>query len=179
MVNDTEYHRAGIPITLLGCKWTSWWRDELRRVIQHHDVQVHERTSKLELMRTLDRLREQHNLTWEDRRSILNLRGPVRYPQRPKPSTLQRHIPHVLENVSPSGENQTPIPRPPARKVTFATDLPPSTVVAAINNEAVDVECSVCLESLSVDVFPKRKITSFCKHEQNICLSCLRQSIGA
>ena len=39
-------------------------------------------------------------------------------------------------------------------------------------------ECSVCLESLGLDRFPKRNITSTCNHAPDVCLSCLAQSIA-
>lgn len=39
-------------------------------------------------------------------------------------------------------------------------------------------ECSICLDSLCLERFPKRNITSTCNHAPDVCLSCLAQSIA-
>ena len=39
-------------------------------------------------------------------------------------------------------------------------------------------KCSVCMNSLAINDFPQRKITSFCSHEVNVCLTCVSSSPG-
>ena len=37
--------------------------------------------------------------------------------------------------------------------------------------------CLVCFENLDASNTPRRRVTSSCNHEPNVCLSCLSQSI--
>ena len=39
--------------------------------------------------------------------------------------------------------------------------------------------CSGCLEYLARNSFPQRRITAKCNHEYDVCLRCLRESLGA
>ena len=58
---------------------------------------------------------------------------------------------------------------------TLATERPTSEDATVKSN---DRECGVCLESLGLERFPKRNITSTCNHAPDVCLSCLAQSIA-
>lgn len=42
-----------------------------------------------------------------------------------------------------------------------------------------DIECSICLQGLSVERFPNLRITSSCNHFSDVCVDCLRQSIAS
>ena len=159
MVSDRDYHRAGIPVSLLRCKWQSWTRADLRQVLDHYGRQYRSQASKFELTRELNELCQKRNLTWRDRRRILGLRE-----SRP---SLQR-----LESLPTS---QTPMANVPEK----IGALPSQTAAPTVSERTTNVECIICLETLNADRFLMRKVTSSCKHEPNICLDCLRQSIAS
>ena len=81
-----------------------------------------------------------------------------------------------------------------ADEVGSLMPVPPSSIVLAIAKVSVDEteaeelatpgpvipECSVCLQALESELLLTNKITTDCTHEEvSICVSCLRESIGA
>lgn len=175
MVSDTDFHEAGIPVSLLGCKWHSWTRTDLRRILDHYGSDYRYRASKLELMRKLNELCQRQNLTSRNRHSILRL-GSYRTASQRRLS--QSHTPYFMEEVSSASEDNIPTSQTLASNVTFETSVLPLQTATSTDSETTDVECTVCLETLSADRFSTRKVTSSCQHEPNVCLVCLCQSIA-
>ena len=85
------------------------------------------------------------------------------------------------------------VPRIPAR--TTSMNSQPATSSSAVSGPAIDTsasssnasdnptirltkrDCSICLESQSLQRFPNRSITSACNHAPDVCLTCLATSI--
>lgn len=189
MISDATYAEAGVPLHQLGLKWTSWTRNKVRTVLDHYSVDYVAQASKLELLRELDVLVRQRNLSIHDRRVILA--GPRPTPTlvataahvSSAPQALASFPPHLghhiylsaksVDDSDPEKEMDAP-PEPGS----FANDGEANDFESDIPREAVMLQnCGVCIESLSLEAFPNRKITPACSHEPDVCLDCLAQHI--
>lgn len=158
MSGDARYAQKGVPTNLLGLHRTSWTKDTLLVVLNHYGVSCDKSVTKLELMRRLDRLTHDPNLNRFGRLRILNAytRGNALPPRQPKISTVT--------TVS-------------AVEKTLDRKNVPSVKTASVEKISA-FGCIVCLETLEITAFPKRKTTAACSHKPDVCLQCLSNSIA-
>lgn len=194
MISDATYAEAGVPLHQLGLKWTSWTRNNVRTILDHYSVDYVPRASKLELLRELDVLVQQHNLSIQDRRVILAGSRPTR--TLAATAVQVPSAPLVFTNLLPRLANQIYLERrdssakpvddsssegemeAPPEPVSFANDGEANDFVWDIEREADRLQnCVVCIETLRLEAFPSRKITPACSHEPDVCLDCLAQHI--
>lgn len=167
-----------VPNALLGLGRRSWRRSHIRLILDHYRWDYHEITkTKPNLMHELDLLVQEYDLGPADRRSILNARFSGQTPER---RSRVRRVPHPtfppVEVVGRrhSSQLQTKTKKTVARKArkNIVTTAPTSAVVTSPR------DCVVCFETLTVENTPKRKITTSCDHEPDVCTTCLSTSIS-
>lgn len=153
-----------------------------------------QRASKLELLRELDVLVRQRNLSIHYCRVILAGSRPTRTlvataaQVSSAPPAFANLFPHLANRIHLEGRDGS------AKSVDDSTseeemDAPPEPGSFANDGESNDSEwdtqrgavmlqdCGVCIEPLRLEAFPNRKITPACSHEPDVCLDCLAQHI--
>lgn len=163
MSTTEDYRRFGVPTTLLSLSHNSWTRANIRLILDYYRWKYEATTrTKMKLMHELHLLVQEYDLDFLDRWEIFNAhksgsplpRRKPRVRRVPRPAfpdckaTARRHISYILETPRPEVANA--LPR----------------------------DCVVCFETLSPQNTPKRKVTSLCNHEPDVCNSCLAISIS-
>lgn len=190
MSANEHYRRLGVPTTLLGWSHYSWTTTHIRLILDHYKWKYEAITkTKLNLMHELHLLVQEYDLDKEDRTEILNAlksghprprRKPkvrrVRHPTFPDWKAIARR--EVAQNQAHPGTKAQPVvaaTTTAVRQVRYDAVL--TTPVPNVVN-APPADCVVCFETLGSQNIPKRKITSSCNHEPDICRSCLATSIS-
>ncbi|MCJ1397278.1 hypothetical protein MMC11_000470 [Xylographa trunciseda] len=75
------------------------------------------------------------------------------------------------------GANHITPPAWSSRETTPVLYTDQAASIATSDSDAITPECIACLETLTIDVAPTRRITEACNHEASICVDCLAQSI--
>ena len=193
-MSTTEYYlRLGVPTTILGLSHNSWKRTQIRLILDRYKWAYGKDTTlartKLNLMHELDLLVQEYDLDVKDRFEIFNARK--RGEPLPPLKSRVRRVPHptfldrkavarreIARNQARTGTT----PQPPVAATRATTlQVPDDT---AVTNSILSIanplprDCVVCLETLNAQNTPKRKITSSCNHEAEVCKSCLMTSIA-
>ena len=184
MSTTDHYRYSGVPTTVLGLSHHSWTRTEIRLILDHYNWNYRTITrTKLNLMHELNLLAQEYDLDKEDRLEIVNahkrgeplprLKPRVRRvprPTLPDRDTVARRVARHLVRTRTKSQPAVAATKAAALQVpdnTAVTNLIPSFANAS------PWDCVVCLETLNAQKTPKRKITSSCNHEPDVCKSCL------
>ena len=177
-----EYRRFGVPTTLLGLNQKAWRRTGIRLILDHYKWKYEAIIqTKINLMHELHLLVQEYDLDKKDRNQIFNAhKSGVPLPQR---KSRARRVPHpafpdskatarghVSRNQAKAKAKSQPAIQ--ARKDAILESPRPEVA------NALPQDCVVCFETLSPQNTPKRKITSLCNHEPDVCKSCLTTSIS-
>ena len=189
MSTTEQYHRLGVPTTLLGWSQSSWRSSQIRIILDHYKWKYGAITpTKLNLMHELDLLVQERDLDFTDRMEILN--ADKRGGRLPKRKRRVRKVPHptfpdwkaVARRELARNQAQTrPRTQPAVAASLAATPQAPNENLAYARpnvDSAVAGDCAVCFETLNPQNTPRRKITSSCNHEPDTCKSCLTTSIS-
>ena len=151
MISDQDFIDAGLPLKFLGKSWRWWGLGEVRQILSHYGKICWKGESRLHHLRLLNQICEEHDF----RRVHL-----ARFRRATKLNT------------------ELPPPRPSIKSSETSTPLSASQnkSSSANNHENLDTECSICLQDLPANRFPKR-ITGTCDHDSNVCFECLCSSI--
>lgn len=206
-------------------------------ILRHFGVNQNVRRGKkgqqrLEILRILDRVTKENNLTKEDATSIVRGGGLKRTgpptdvtppsttntrplpPQVPRPLKKSPHINRRSNTHSVQGGRYRPgeaavarsrlrrlneirnaarqanapishannavigIVHPDTTTLGFTMSRNPANASGALRQTPNQKECTVCMESLALESYPKAKITLLCEHVPDVCLKCLAQSIA-
>ena len=162
MVSDADYEAAGIPISILGLKWTSWKVDDILHVLNHYHVRRSRHVKKIDLLRRLHVLSQRHTITPRMRIEI------VRDARQRRAALISGRIIARIEAA-----NQDQITAPTA---TSAANVDSPQEVDATPANLSD--CSICMETLGLQSYPAGATTSSCNHRINVCAGCLQQSMA-
>ena len=185
-----EYRRFGVPTTLLGLNQKAWRRTGIRLILDHYKWKYEAITqTKINLMHELHLLVQEYDLDKTDRNQIFNAhKSGVPLP-RPKPRV--RSVPHpafpdskatARRHVS-RNQAKAKAESKPARVTTLAasSQARKDAILETPRPEGTNAlprDCVVCFETLNPQNTPKRKITSLCNHEPDVCKYCLTTSIS-
>lgn len=177
-----------VPDTLLGLRFHTWTTTNILLVLDHYNWNYGATTTKIDLMHELDLLVQEYDLDRKDRAEILNAyrsNGPtprrkprVRRVPRPTPVWEAKDLRSMAFNKTQARTRS----QFAVEAATAAIPLAHNTAVAispapnVVN--VLSEECVVCFETLSPQNTPKRKVTSLCNHEPDVCNSCLAMSIS-
>lgn len=182
MSTTEHYRRLGVPTIMLGLNYRSWTMTQIRSILDHYNWKNRATArTKLDLMHELDLLVQEYDLNIKDRIKILDALD--RGDSLPRPKPRVRRVPH------PTFPDWKAAARRKSARNQARTGTTSQSAVAAPNNtaltklspniaSALPVDCVVCLETLNAQNIPKRKITSTCDHEPDVCKSCLTTSIS-
>ena len=146
MVNDQDYHRAGVPTSLLGCSYNNWRKVEILAILDHYGRNSRRLSaSKLELMRLLDQLVQDRPLTREDKWRILRA-----YWRRPDSQLQALVASNVMMNGQRPSENA---PRDGEHEEEESILEPDDSIKPA---------CIICFDNLDHSNMPSRNITTSC-----------------
>ena len=190
MSTTEQYHVLNIPTTLLGLSYYTWTMTHMRLVLDHYDWAYSVTTpTKLDLMHDLHLLVQEYDLDKKDRKEIIDAhKGYMPLPGRkPRVRSVPRPFFPELGTIAPRedavNQVQAEISSRAAVAATIDTDpqarnnvvlpTPMQNVTSALLRD-----CVVCFESLGPQNTPKRRITSACNHEPDICRNCLATSIS-
>lgn len=191
MTSEATYAEAGVPIHQLGLKWTTWTRGKIRMILDHYSVDYVTGASKLELLRELDILVRQRDLSVQDRREILADRATrtLIATAVQTSSVLQapaNFLPPLADFVHPEARDDSTTSADDNNIEDM--DVKPNTV--SVNDSEAnerdsdsemgvdnDKSCEVCFERLTLEAFPTRKTTAACSHEADVCFRCLAHFI--
>ncbi|CAF9943493.1 MAG: hypothetical protein ALECFALPRED_000493 [Alectoria fallacina] len=185
-----HYRRLGAPTTLLGLSHHSWTRTDIRLILDHYKWNYGAITkTKLNLMHELHLLVQEYDLEKADRTEIFNVRRNGESLPRRKPRV--RKVPHrpfpdwkaiARSNIARNQAGAGTTTQPTAAAIIAAAPLMRGDAVftAPMLNvaSALPADCVVCFETLGPQNTPKRKITSSCNHEPDVCRPCLTTSIS-
>ena len=189
VVSDETYEKAGVPLRLLGLKWTGWKRKDARRVLDHHRVEYRQRASELELLTHLDILVREQNLLRHHRMEILAVEEEA--PAHTMVTTALQAVPAQPASATSISSGASYEYHETVNDTTAASDGNPEGGMevdtddgnsdnANPNNEMEAdnrSNCVVCFETLTSATIPPRKITAACSHESDVCLGCLAKAI--
>ena len=173
----SQYERLEVPDTLLGLSRRSWTRPQIQLMLDHYEWRNRTTSpTKLNMMHELHMLVQEYDLDTADRREIFNAQ------KNGQPLAPRKH--KVRTVVHPKNwETNRRITRSRARagasSLLAASTLNPRTnSIPKITSDLIR-ECVVCFEALNLENTPKRRITSSCNHEPDVCIPCLATSISS
>lgn len=186
MTTADEYRRLGVPTTLLGLSHHSWTRTHIRLILNHYKwtyETIPQR--KLNLMHQLHLLIQEHDLDRLDRTEIFNAHnsGELLPPLKPRVRTVPRPTFPNRGAIARRDISRSQTQAGTTSQHTLATtaqarnDALITTPMPNVAN-ALPRDCVVCFETLSLKNTPKRKVTSSCNHEPEVCRSCITTSIS-
>lgn len=186
-----QCRRLGVPTTLLGWNYHNWTRTHIRLILDHYKWKYGEITqAKLNLMHELHLLVQDYDLNRADRTEIFSARKSGGTPPRRKPRV--RRVPHPIfpdwvavarrEDIVRNRDQPGTTPQSTEAATTApAAQAPNDSDLTTLMPNIASVlpgDCVVCFEKLSPQNTPKRKTTSSCNHEPDVCRSCLTTSIS-
>lgn len=205
MSTKQEYIDAGLPRKILGRGWKTWTRSNIGRILEHHGVKFNSSTSKLELLRQLHEVCEELDLRREDflwnkvipldtatRRYLPAIKHGRRTIYRPggrkmlQPANTRLGSMAHAQQITAAADSKYTIKREYVKN-EFGSDAEnalefdqrPMKTLVKTEKKLPKIECSICLQGLSIKRFPKHPITSSCNHSADVCVECLRQSIAS
>lgn len=182
--------RLGVPTTLLGLSYHAWTRTNIRLILDHYKWKYGTITqTKLNLMHELHLLVQEYDLDKADRTEIFNAQKSGEPLPRRKPRV--RRVPHptfpnweaiarrdIIQNHAQAGTTSQPTIAATTISPPQAPNDPVLTTPMPNVASVLPRDCVVCFEILSPQNTPKRKITSSCNHEPDVCRPCLTTSIS-
>lgn len=190
MSTTEQRRRLDVPATLLGWDYHTWTRTQIRLILDHYKWNYDEITrTKRNLMHELHLLVQEFDLDRADRMEIVRASKNGKPLPRCKPRV--RTVPHPIfpdrkgatrREFARNGARIRRLRQPAVAAIIAAapqvrSDANLPTPIPNIPS-ALPRDCVVCFETLSPQNSPKRKITSLCNHEPEICTSCLTESIS-
>ena len=190
-MSDTDQsHLPILPHRVLGWTYETWTRTKIQLILDHYKWSYDTSTqTKLELMYELHLLVQEYDLDRADRTAIFgaqksgepSLRRKPRVQRVPHPNFLNREARtrrNIIQNHAQAGTTSQPTVVATTISPPQAPNDPVSTSPMPNVASVLPRDCIVCFETLSPQNISKRKITSSCKHEPDVCRSCLTTSIS-